>query len=179
MSFSSDVKQIVRDELSAMSEDIKNPDAADLIYRTEGNLTSDALARAVEPVIALNERRAERISTERYDELVEELGSLVAEAIAFEALQADRRLRDVSKELEDILKRSAAKFGDICKEYEDSDDRGGGRRRDRRDRDEDSEVSRRGSNRRKKGDRRGDKDQRRGGRHVNSYERDEEPDSRS
>ena len=35
MSFSSDVKQIVRDELSAMSEDIKNPDAADLIYRTD------------------------------------------------------------------------------------------------------------------------------------------------
>ena len=179
MSFSSDVKQVVRDELSAMSEDIKNPDAADLIYRTESNLTSDALSRAVEPVIVLNERKADRISTERYDELVEELGSLVAEAIAYEALYADRRLRDVSKELEDILKRSAAKFSDICKEYEDSDDRGSSRRgSNRRDRDEDSEVSRRGSNRRKKGDRRGDKDQRRGGRHVNSYERDEEPDSR-
>lgn len=175
MSFSSDIKQIVRDELSAMSEDIKNPDAADLIYRTESNLTSDALSRAVEPVVALNERRAERISIDRYDELVEELGSLVAEAIAFEALQADRRLRDVSKELEDILKRSAAKFSDICKEYEDSDDRGNRRRRDR---DEDSEVSRRGDKRRKKNDRRGDKDQRKGGRHVNSYERDEEPDSR-
>jgi hypothetical protein len=173
MSFSSDIKQAVRDQLAELSEDINDSSAADLIYDTERNLGSEALAKAVEPALALNERKAERLSTERYEELVQELGTIIAEAIAFDNLKDQRLLRNISAELEGDLTRSMNKFKDMCAEYEDMDDRGSSRRGKRRDKEQDRETSRRD---RQKRNRRGDKEQRKGGRHVNSYERDEDPE---
>ena len=181
MSFSSDVKQAVRDELSAISRAIDDERASDLIYETERNLSTDALNKAVEPAVFLNDRRAEKLHNDqdRYDDMVEELGQVIAESIAYENLKSEKLLRAISREMEDDFKASVAKFIDWVDDYDDSDrgrDRGRDRRRDKgRDRDDrdDRDSRRRGRSSRK--DRDCDRS-RKDGRHVNSYERDDDPE---
>lgn len=173
MSFASDLKQAIRNSLAELSTDIKDRDASDVIFDLERNLTSDALAKAIEPVLYLNEEKAERLNTERCKALVDDLGDTVAEAIAYDALKEARLIRAVSRELEDVLVESMGKFQDICSEYEDADR---GRRDDRgrgRDRDRNSEVDRRDRKRERS---RSGNDQRQEGRHVNGYDRDEDPE---
>lgn len=178
MSFTSDIKQSVRDQLIELSEDIKDRNSSECISERERYLSNDALAKAVLPVVDLNERRAERLEAERYNKLVDDLARIVAEAIAYEELKEHKCLRNIPRELEEDLLRSMDKFNGMCQDWQDSDNYSGGSRRDRHHRRDDEEE--RGLSRRERrlSRSRGNQDQRKAGRHVNSYERDNEPNSR-
>lgn len=117
MSFSADLSQNIRDNIIELAESIQNKDVGDFVFALESDLTHSLMQKLTEPVLVLNENRANKLSGDRYDQFVNGHAITVTEAFIFEHLKNKRLLREVSEDLENDLKRSANAYADICEEY--------------------------------------------------------------
>lgn len=163
MSFISDLEQKTRNILIDLSEDIRNGDASVMVYEIEGRTSRGQMEEILIPVVARHEERIQSLDDDRYEKMVSNLATVVAETLAYDVLSKNRMIRSVTETMEKELKESAATYMDIVRAYEDDESSHHSRSRERN-------RSERGRERERRRDR---------SRTNTRYERDEDVSGRS